>query len=163
MEDVPTDPARIALLIDEKTDRREVILAVATATEDVFIARSIPAFVYGLALDDHFRLLNPERGEFELVKRSRELTVRAYLRGVLDRPEVKDLIDELTQKGGRYEVARNSSDSTGTSLLLLSANVDIGFAALESLLSRLPPDACEWEYGNVYDRDGVPLNWWNEN
>ncbi len=163
LADGPNDLVRIALWIDETTTRRESILAEATATDGLYIARSIPAFVHGLALDDHFRLLDAERGSFRLVKRSGELAIRVFMRGPLDRFEVRHIIDGFTQQGGRYEVARNSVDQAGMSLLLLSANVDIGFATLESLLGQLPPDACEWEYGNVYDREGRPLDWWNEN
>jgi hypothetical protein len=156
----PGSHVRVPLFIDEMTARREVILAEAAPLPNVFVAQSIPAFIYGLALGDHFCLINAEHGDFKLVKRSGQVTIRGYIEGTLDRPGVTKVIDETTEIGGTYETARNAVDGTGTSLLLLSLHVSHGFPKIESLLSNLPARGCNWEYGNVYDGEGSPLNWW---
>lgn len=154
---------RVPLYIDAATDKRDLILAETTSAFDVFVARSIPAFAWGLAYGDTFRIVDAVEGHFALLQRSGDITMRAYIRGTLDRPEVHALRDALGRAGGRHEIALDHAPGCMEhSLLLLSVGVAFGFPAIEALLGTLPASDCEWEYGNVYGRDGQPLNWWED-
>jgi hypothetical protein len=140
--------------------RREVVLAEAQDEPNCYLVRSIPAFVYGLASGDSIRMLDRESGRYELCARGGQVTVRVFVGGSLDRPDVRGLIDRAVLVGGTYEVARNDPDGDGASLLLLSVDVRIGFAEIESMIAKVEGPDVRWEYGNVYDEDGASLNWW---
>lgn len=59
-----------------------------------------------------------------------------------------------------------SSDSNSGMLLIVTMPIEVGFARMEELISRIEEitKVDEWMYGNVYsEHDGkTPLNWWIE-
>ncbi|MFT7773443.1 DUF4265 domain-containing protein [Roseateles sp.] len=139
---------------------REVILAEPLADADCFLVRSIPAFVYGLAAGDVVKILDRESGRFDVLVRGNQVTIRIFVDGGLDRPDVRSLIDQISEMGGCHEIARNDAGVNGASLLLVSVDVAIGFPKIESLLRIVEGPDVRWEYGNVYGVDGESLNWW---
>jgi len=154
------DLVRIALLFDEANGRREVVLATPGIEADTFIIHSIPAFTYGLGWKDCIRLLDKERGAYEVTERGGQLVVRLYVDGSLDRPDIQQLIDAVVALGGSFEVAKNDAQASGMSLLLIALSAERGFAEIERLMKPCEAAGYQWEYGNVYDAEGNPLNWW---
>lgn len=154
------DLVRIALLFDEANGRREVVLAESGIEADTFIVHSIPAFTYGLGWKDCIRLLDKDRGAYEITERGGQLVVRLYVDGSLDRPVIQHLTDELVGLGGSFEVAKNAAQASGMSLLLIALSAKHGFANVERLMGPCEAAGYQWEYGNVYDVEGNPLNWW---
>jgi len=152
--------SRLPLLIDNAGGRCEVVLVEPCDEGDIFIIQSIPAFTYGLGLKDTIRLLNPESGSYEVVTRAKQIVVRLYVDGSLDKLEIKSLIDDVVDLGGCFEVGKNSDQVDGKSLLLIALNFKVGFGKIEDLLRPFSGLGYQWEYGNVYDTDGKPLNWW---
>lgn len=152
--------SRLPLLIDNAGGRREVVLAEPWGEANVFIIQSIPAFTYGLGLKDTVRLLNPESGSYEVITRAKQIVVRLYVDGSLDKPEIKSIIDDVLDLGGCFEVGKNTDQADGKSLLLIALSLKVGFGKIEDLLRGFSGVGCQWEYGNVYDSDGNPLNWW---
>lgn len=139
---------------------REVVLAEPIPGESCYRLRSIPAFAYGLASGDTFRVIDPASGKFVVLDRGQQVTVRVFVTGSLERPDIHSLIKAVLQAHGQYEVGRNDAGTTSASLLLLSLDVKIGFATIESMLRVAEGPDVRWEYGNVYDANGAPLNWW---
>lgn len=151
---------RLPLLFDQANGRREFVLAEPGGAANIFIVRSIPAFTYGLGLNDCVRLLDQESGAYEVTKRGGQIVVRLYVDGSLDHPLIACLVDEVVKRGGLFEVARNTPRNGHKSLLLISLDVEAGFKAIESLMGEYETQEFQWEYGNVYDAAGKPLNWW---
>lgn len=150
---------RISLAVRDLSVSREIVLAESVG-DAVYVLRSIPAFAYGVGYADEIRLMDAERGLFEIRSRGGNVTIRVFLDGTLDRPEIDALIDAVSQLGGLHEVGKNASSSNDPSLLLLSIPASQGFPRIEDLMRRLDQTGARWEYGNVYDDQGRPLNWW---
>jgi hypothetical protein len=98
----------------------------------------------------------PETREFDLVKRSGNLSIRVFSRG--DTGALADqLVPQLEKLGGEL-------DRETPRMLVLSIHVSCGFEAIEEILNRYvgQDGQSAWMYGNVYDpADGqTPLNWW---
>lgn len=116
-----------------------------------------PAFAKGLASGDTLRML-PKTREFDLVKRSGNLSIRVFSKGDIQQLG-DDLTPELEKLGGELE--RETPRMLGYCI-----HVSCGFEAIEAILNRYvgQDGQSQWMYGNVYDPlDGVtPLNWWQE-
>ena len=151
---------RLPLSIDKSGGRREVVLAEPDHKNGTFIVRSIPAFTYGLGPEDVIRVLDAASGGFEVLTRGGEVVVRMYVDGPLDSPAIKTLIDEVVSMGGSFEVGKNADAEGYKSLLLIALSVTIGFGKIEALFAPFNVPEYQWEYGNVYDAAGRPLNWW---
>jgi len=54
------------------------------------------------------------------------------------------------------------SDNENSHLLIYTIPHAAGFQAIEDVFKDLSKfiDLDKWMYGNVYDDNGVPLNWW---
>src|SRR5690606_31363901 len=116
-----------------------------------------PAFLKGLASGDVIKFL-PATGEFEIVRRSGNLSVRVF-----SRSNITHLADALT---GELERLGGELDLETPRMLVYSIHVSCGFATIETILNGALAQASEsmWMYGNVDDPvDGqTPLNWWQE-
>jgi len=137
--------------------KREVILAEVTQQDSEYAIRSIPAFAYDVALDDLVRIVDPDTGRFETISRSGQVSIRVFIEGTLDRPDVRALIDVASSEHGRYEVGKDSKDA---SLLLLSLHINLGLDKIRSMMKIVAGPGVEWEFGNIYDENGNFVNWW---
>ncbi len=114
-----------------------------------------PAFVKGIASGDIVRC-NPDQREFEIVKRSGNLSIRVYSRGDISMLAQK-LNGPMAKLGGELDLESQR-------MLVYTIHVSCGFTEIEALFSTVLGDGTDsaWLYGNVYDpADGTtPLNWW---
>jgi Domain of unknown function (DUF4265) len=147
---------RIALKVDNLPINREVVIAVPT-TDQQYILRSIPAYVYGTAYGDEIKLLDKDTGAFQVLKRGGHVTLRVFVPGALDRKEIDELIEMVTNVGGIHEIAKNAMDDD-----LLSIPVSVGFPKIEKIMLSVTPIQAKWEYGNVYSEHGALMNWWKD-
>ncbi|TFW33710.1 DUF4265 domain-containing protein [Massilia horti] len=152
---------RIPLKMGQAHVQREIVLAVPNESHDTFIVRSIPAFAYGVAYGDVIRVLDQASGDFEVLEHNGQVTVRVFVRGSLEKPEIRSLINDILGHKGLYEVGKASDDPDHLSLLLISLDVKIGFPEIEEILSSVKHAGHQWEYGNIYDENGRQLSWWN--
>jgi hypothetical protein len=151
---------RLPLTAEGLSVGREVLLAEPITVNREYRIRSIPAFIYGVGLGDTVEIIDSKSGRFRVLVRGGQVTVRVFVNGSLDRPDVQSLVSAIVTEGGSYEVGKNDQAQGGTSLLLVSLDASIGFGKIEKLMTLVEGPDVQWEYGNVYDRDGSSLNWW---
>ena len=126
-------------------------------TEEVRLLKS-PLLTRNLAAGDKIRPTNPERGEYDLIERSGNLSIRVFCRGELD-SLANTLTPEIEKLGGSLDLQTERA-------LVYTIHCSIGFKQIEEIFN----DACDafdesmWLYGNVYDdKDGkTPLGWWTD-
>ncbi|GJM12722.1 MAG: hypothetical protein DHS20C12_11250 [Pseudohongiella sp.] len=127
-------------------------------TEDeVRLVRS-PLLTRNLAAGDKLKVISPSSAEYELLRRSGNLSIRVFRVHQLD-----VLAESLTAK---FEKLGGSLDKQTDRALVYSIHFSIGFQVIEEVLSSACKDYPDtvWYYGNVYDpEDGsTPLEWWKE-
>jgi len=125
-------------------------------TEDeVRLVRS-PLLTRNLAAGDKLKVVNPSSAEYELLRRSGNLSIRVFRVHQLD-----VLAESLTAK---IEKLGGSLDKQTDRALVYSIHFSIGFQTIEEVLNTVCKDYPDtvWYYGNVYDpEDGTtPLQWW---
>ena len=151
---------KIPLKVESNIVHREFVLAEPSGVDELVLVRNIPALAYNVAYGDLIQPLDPATGDFRLVRRSGQLTIRAFVPSKLDTPAITQLIDQLVDMKGIFEVGKNQDGKPGYSLLLLSVHVQTGFEKIENLMSTVARSGGQWEFGNVYDELGEPLGWW---
>jgi hypothetical protein len=152
---------RVPLKVDHTRVQREVILAKPSDAPNSFVVQSIPAFVYGVAYGDSVQVNEEVSGDFQVIRNSGQVTVRVFVKGDLEKPEIRSLIDDVCALGGLYEVGKIATDPNQKSLLLISLHISIGLSEIAKLLSSVKATGGQWEYGNIYDENGDQLGWWN--
>lgn len=114
-----------------------------------------PAFIKGIASGDVIRC-NNDQSEFEIIKRSGNLSIRVYSRG-----DIKALAQKLN---GPMAKLGGELDIESPRMLVYTIHVSCGFNEIEALFTQAigEDNSSTWLYGNVYDpSDGTtPLNWW---
>ncbi len=129
----------------------------AESEDEVRLVRS-PLLTRNLAAGDKLKVINPSSAEYELLRRSGNLSIRVFRLHQLD-----VLAESLTAK---IEKLGGSLDRQTDRALVYSIHFSIGFQTIEELLAAACKDYPDtvWYYGNVYDpEDGTtPLKWWLE-
>ncbi len=114
-----------------------------------------PAFIQGLAAGDTITY-NADAKDYTLVKRSGHLAIRVFCRGDTEKL-AESLGPELEKLGGEL-------DTENERMIIFSAHVSLGFQKIEDILNDHVGEDSDsiWLYGNVYDGEGKPLNWWQD-
>lgn len=128
---------------------------VEDSEDEVRLVRS-PLLTRNLAAGDKLKVIDVASAEYELVRRSGNLSIRVFRVH-----QLQALAESLT---ARIEKLGGSLDGQTDRALVYSIHFSIGFQAIEDLLGeacRDYPDTV-WYYGNVYDPDDgtTPLQWW---
>jgi hypothetical protein len=114
-----------------------------------------PAFVEGIAAGDQIRVR--AGGAFEVVRRGGNiclLVVPVAPPGADDLAPLRDAFDDL---GGIVELPPDRR------FIVITVPAAPGFDAVEAAIDAWAgPRGHHWEYGNVYDTDGNPLDWWQD-
>ena len=113
-----------------------------------------PLFVTGAAAGDEIRISQHQPGHFRVLQRSGQLAVR-----VICRVDIAALSEALTPE---VELLGGRLDTETPRALVYSIHVGVGFQDIEALFDRHlgQRDDARWQYGNVYDERGEPLDWW---
>lgn len=133
----------------------EQCLASPCETEGKYRLLKSPLFVRGVAALDTLELNNESRGRFKVVERGGNLCLRVFMREPNDALE-QQLTGEIEKLGGHLDISSERA-------LVYSIHFGVGFQAIEKLLdANVKTGEARWLYGNVYDDQGEPLNWWQD-
>ena len=113
-----------------------------------------PGMVEGIAAGDIIQLDDDER--FRVVRHGGNVAVQVFFRPAEE--DVDDVRPAIESLGGWLDGADDRA------VRAFTIPMSVGFPAIEavmrSFLERHPK--AEWVYGNVYDEEGRPLNWWEQ-
>ena len=119
-----------------------------------YLVLRTPGFVYGVAAGDEIELLE-QRGTFMTLARGGNIAVRVFSETALG-----DKFDELAGEMALQLDARLDGRFDRSAVFTISAAG--GFGGIEVLLDEFieANEGVVWDYGNVYDSEGEPLDWW---
>lgn len=113
-----------------------------------------PGLAYDVAAGDHIEL--GDDGTYLVVARAGNVAVRV-LSEQLSEQQASNLTHLVEQSlRGRLD------GNLGRRCLAYTVPIQAGFPAIEKIFNefvRSIPSSM-WEFGNVYGKDGQPLNWW---
>ncbi|WP_188152236.1 DUF4265 domain-containing protein [Teredinibacter waterburyi] len=156
MTDTPSS-SQIDLIAGQHPDGSPVMekLQVLTLEDGNLQLQRSPAFLRGVARGDLI-VVDSSKQTHTLVRRSGNLCIR-----VIARSNISDIATELTPA---LEKMGATLDFENARMLVFSIHVSCGFSAIEDVLNRYSGQdgLSTWFYGNVYDQDMQPLNWWQD-
>lgn len=151
-------PSTVNLIADTNRDGSpfyESIL-VDVLGENRYRVAASPGLTQGIAAGDEIELAAEEPSGYRLLKRGGNLAIQLFWRG----GDIKRCIREMEP---RAEALGGRIDGETPGLVVFTIPVAAGFPAIEKLFfdAEKQYPGSSWLYGNVYDPDGKPLNWWD--
>lgn len=119
-----------------------------------YLVLRTPGFVYGVAAGDEIEPQEP-RGSFLTLARGGNIAVRVFSETALGE-KFDELADDIRlQLDGRIDGRFERS-------AVFTIPAAGGFGGIEVLLDEFIEhnEGVVWDYGNVYDGEGEPLDWW---
>ena len=118
-----------------------------------WLIRGTPGLVNGCAAGDLVRV-QPD-GSFSVIERGGNVAAHVYSSVALPEADLEQLRVALSALGGSVEWPATRR------FAVVTVPATAGFPAIEAALaSWARARHVEWYFGNVYDPDGFPLNWW---
>jgi len=113
-----------------------------------------PSFVYGLAAGDEIEL-GETKGSFQLLARGGNIALR-----ILSEKPLGAAFDALAETVAAELDGRVDGQLEQAAVFTMPAAA--GFDNIEQIFNDYVDEqpGTLWEYGNVYDEDGEPLEWW---
>ncbi|WP_299589385.1 DUF4265 domain-containing protein [uncultured Microbulbifer sp.] len=127
---------------------------VELVSPDVYRILYSPGFVEDIAAGDTIRVTNKETGDFEVIEYGGNVSVKIS--------DTSRIIEKLPDIDEILSSVRARRDGNLEKVAVWTIPVDSGFKEIEASVSK----ACElldepvWWYGNVYDSNDNPINWW---
>ena len=155
MTDSPAGRDHVLLFAGTNSSGRpvhELVLAVLV-DHNVYEITGTPALVLGCAAADRIRV--SADGHFEVVARGGNIALMIFPRTRFTESNATALRASFAALGGTTEMAPDGR------FVIVTVPANAGFPVIEGV-ATLWADAndADWYYGNVYDEDGRPLNWW---
>ena len=132
---------------------RELIPARRLRGRDYLVVGT-PALANGCAAGDRIRV--EESGDFIVVERGGKVAVQIYAGASIPATDLIDLRVAFGELNGVVEWPAERR------FVVVTVPVDVGFAAIERLVDNWTRRLADvgWNYGNIYDDEDRPLNWW---
>ncbi|GAA1808072.1 hypothetical protein GCM10009682_32350 [Luedemannella flava] len=147
------DHVRLLAEVSETGQPRLEELPATRLGHDVYLVDGSPMFTYGCAAGDRIRVA--EDGTFEVLERGGNLCLRVYPTEPLSEASVEALRHRIGDLDGLVETPGDRR------FVVITAPVTAGFPDLQAVLDQWTEEhGGVWEYGNVYDEDNKPLDWW---
>lgn len=139
---------------------RAEMVEVEAAPNGRFTVFEPPALVEGLAVGDIFELAPNELSGFKVTYHSGNLTIWLMLPdpAMYSEADRASLDAALAPLGGVFDGCAMGK------ILIFSVHVTALFDQIEKVMQTLVEKypGSNWQYGNVYDWDNKPLNWWQQ-
>ena len=152
----PQLSGHLALLAGRRRDGQPVfeVVPARSSPGGLWELLGTPALAEGCAEGDVVAV--HEEGEFEVRERGGNVAVVSYAKqGQTLERHVAPLERVLNSLQGTVECPDDGR------WIVATVPVSSGFSAIEAAMSGWAAAAgCDWSFGNVYDQDGQPLNWW---
>ncbi|WP_179277199.1 DUF4265 domain-containing protein [Actinoplanes regularis] len=124
-----------------------------TIEPELHMVLGTPAFVEGIAAGDQIRVR--AGGGFEVVRRGGNICLLVVPKTPPEPDDLAPLRDAFEELGGITELPPDRR------FIVITVPAAAGFGAVEAAIDNWAgPRGHHWEYGNIYDTDGAPLNWW---
>jgi len=127
---------------------------VAEREPGVYVVLYSPGLVEGIAAGDVIRLTDAAFGHFEVLERSGNVSVKWGARSELG-SKLNEADSLLQPLGARRDGA---IERAAVWTIPVSTGFEAIEAAMEAVVSLI--SGSSWLYGNVYDENEKPLNWW---
>ena len=127
---------------------------VESISPDVYRILYSPGFVENVAAGDIIRVTDEETGEFEVVEYGGNVSVKIS--------DTSPITEKLAQLDSILSKIYARRDGNLEHVAVWTIAVEVGFELIEASVAK----ACElldepaWWYGNVYDSQNNPINWW---
>ena len=129
------------------------LIPAAMVEPEVYDVIGIPGLVCGCAAGDRIRIA--QDGRFEVLRRGGNLCLVLVPRTPRRDGAIAALRSAFGRLGGVVEMPTNGR------FIVVTVPATAGFAAVEDAMETWASDNdSDWYFGNVYDEDDRPLNWW---
>ena len=141
-------------LIVEGSEGGTQPVEVESISPNVYRILYSPGFVEDVAAGDVIRVTNEEAGAFEVIEYGGNVSVKIS--------DTSPIIERLPEIDGFLSKVNARRDGNLEYVAVWTIPVESGFEAIEVAVAK----ACElleepaWWYGNVYDSQNNPINWW---
>lgn len=141
-------------LIVEGSEGGTQPVEVESISPNVYRILYSPGFVEDVAAGDVIRVTDDNAGAFEVIEYGGNVSVKIS--------DTSPIIEKLQEIDGILSKVNSRRDGNLEHLAVWTIPVESGFEAIEAAVGK----ACElleepvWWYGNVYDSQNNPINWW---
>ena len=141
-------------LIVEGSEGRTQPVEVELISPNVYRILFSPGFVEDIAAGDVIRVTDKEKGEFEVIEYGGNVSVKIS--------DSSSIIEKLPEIDNIFTKIGARRDGNLQYVAVWTIPVKSGFKNIEASVAK----ACElledpdWWYGNVYDSENNPINWW---
>jgi hypothetical protein len=149
----------INIRVDLTDIERFEAVPVERLPDGTFLLLGSPGFAGGFAAGDRVKKSSRDPEDFEIVERGGNVSVQVFLRS--GKHEALEYFHQ--QFRGICRCVDGGLDGKNSGhLIILTIPVRVGFQAIQRMLAEIPAIVAldSWMYGNVYDQNGAPLNWW---
>ena len=155
MEFKNTVDIEIYLMTIDGTVHTEKLPAYALGNNTYEIISS-PGIAFNIAKGDIVEILSREVPP-KIIKRGGNICVQVYSLQLLSYINVSDFEYEVQEK------LCGTLDGMTANNLAFTIPLSAGFTSIENLFDAFTSEnESGWSYGNIYDEEDVPLNWWLE-
>ena len=141
----------------EGTENKTQPVEVKCVSAGVYKILYSPGFVEDIAAGDFIRVIDEEKGIFNVIEYGGNVSVKIS--------DIENIIDKLQSLDEILSHVSARRDGNLKHVAVWTIPVSVGFQKIEVAVAK----ACNllkeptWWYGNVYDSQNNPLNWWNKN
>jgi thiamine biosynthesis protein ThiC len=125
--------------------------------QDEYLILYSPGLVEGIAAGDHIKVTNIETGEFKVTKYGGNLSIKIFT-NIEIVEYIKDIEKAFSELDAKCDGTIKKACVWTVSLSNNSfRQIEFVMKNIESIVPELT-----WWYGNVYDKNDKPLNWWKK-